>query len=126
MNKILDIVPRWVPALILMMAIFAFSSQTSNDLPDFGGWDYFVKKSAHGIGYGLLALSYLRALPGRRYTLAWFLAVLYSLTDEFHQSFVPGRMASLVDVFVFDNAGAILALFLYHRFIGAKHEKKIH
>lgn len=115
MNKILDIVPRWLPALILMIAIFTFSSRTSKELPNFGGWDYFVKKSAHGIGYGLLALSYLRALPGRNYKLAWFLAVLYSLTDEFHQSFVPGRRASLIDVFVFDNIGAIITLFLHYR-----------
>lgn len=115
MNKIFDIVPRWVPALFLMSVIFALSSRSSTELPNFGGWDYFAKKLAHGIGYGLLALSYFRALPGRRYKLAWFLAVLYSLTDEFHQSFVPGRKASLVDVFVFDNLGAIVALFLQYK-----------
>lgn len=113
MNKLLDIVPRWVPALVLMAIIFAFSSRTGDDLPDFGGWDYFVKKGAHAIGYGLLALSYLRALGGRKYLLAWFLAVLYSATDEFHQSFVPGRSASIIDVLVFDNIGAALALFLH-------------
>lgn len=124
MKKIFAIVPRWLPALILMIVIFAFSSRTSNELPNFGGWDYFVKKSAHGIGYGLLALSYLHALPNRNYKLAWFLAVLYSLTDEFHQSFVPGRRASLIDVFVFDNLGAIVALFLHYRFLGANREKE--
>lgn len=113
MNKLLDIVPRWVPALVLMAIIFAFSSRAGDDLPDFGGWDFFVKKGAHAIGYGLLALSYLRALGGRKYLLAWLLAVLYSATDEFHQSFVPGRSASIIDVLVFDNIGAALALFLH-------------
>lgn len=113
MNKILDIVPRWVSALVLMAIIFAFSSRTGDDLPDFGGWDYFVKKGAHAIGYGLLALSYLRALGGRKYLLTWLLAVLYSATDEFHQSFVPGRSATIIDVLVFDNLGAALALFLH-------------
>jgi VanZ family protein len=126
MKKLSAIVPRWLPALLLMIAIFAFSSRTSNELPNFGGWDYFVKKSAHGIGYGLLALSYLHALPNRNYKLAWFLAVLYSLTDEFHQSFVPGRRASLIDVFVFDNIGAILALFLHFILGRGRHEKEIH
>lgn len=125
MKKIFTIVPRWLPALLMMLAIFAFSSRTSNELPNFGGWDYFVKKSAHGIGYGLLALSYLRALPGLNYKLSWFLAVLFSLTDEFHQSFVPGRHAALTDVLVFDNLGALIALFLHHRFYGANHEKEI-
>lgn len=126
MKKLLDIVPRWLPALILMIAIFAFSSRTSSELPSFGGWDYFVKKSAHGIGYGLLALSYLRALPNRNYRLAWLLAVLYSATDEFHQSFVPGRHAAITDVLVFDNLGAFITLFLHHRFSGTNHEKEIH
>jgi VanZ family protein len=122
MKKILDIVPRWLPALLMMIAIFVFSSRTSNELPNFGGWDYFVKKSAHGIGYGILALSYLRALPNRNYKLAWFLTVLYSLTDEFHQSFVPGRHAAATDVLIFDNLGAIVTLFLHYRFYGASHE----
>lgn len=125
MKKFLAIVPRWLPALLMMIAIFAFSSRTSNELPNFGGWDYFVKKGAHGVGYGLLALAYLRALPKQNYVLAWFLAVLYSATDEFHQSFVPGRHAAITDVLVFDNLGAMIALFLHHRFYGAKHEKEI-
>lgn len=114
MNKILNIVPRWVPALILMIVIFLFSSRTSNELPNFGGLDYFVKKSAHGIGYGLLALSYLRALPNRNYKLAWLLAVLYSATDEFHQSFVPGRHPAATDVLIFDNLGAMIALLIHY------------
>jgi hypothetical protein len=116
MKKLVSIVPRWLPALLMMAAIFAFSSRTSSELPNFGGWDYLFKKSAHGIGYGLLALSYLHALPNRNYKLAWLLAVLYSATDEFHQSFVPGRRASVVDVLVFDNLGAMIALFIHDRF----------
>jgi VanZ family protein len=115
MKKILDIVPRWLPALLLMAVIFAFSSRSSNELPNFGGWDYFVKKGAHAFGYGLLALSYLHAMPKRNYPLAWFLAVLYSATDEFHQSFVPGRHAAVTDVIVFDNLGAMIALVLHSR-----------
>ena len=124
MSKFFTIVPRWLPALLMMVAIFLFSSRTSNELPNFGGWDYFVKKSAHGVGYGLLALAYLRALPKRNYILAWFLAVLYSATDEFHQSFVPGRHAAITDVLIFDNLGAMITLFLHYRFYGANHEKE--
>lgn len=96
-----------------MITIFLFSSRSSSELPNYGSWDYLVKKSAHAIGYGLLALSYLYALPKKNYFLAWLLAVLYSLTDEFHQSFVPGRTPSLIDVFVFDNIGAVIMLFIH-------------
>jgi VanZ family protein len=112
-KKLLVLTPRWLPAVLMMLVIFGFSSRPADELPRFGGWDYFVKKGAHTVGYGLLALSYLRALPKRNYLLAWILALLYAAADEFHQSFVPGRNASLIDVVVFDNIGAALALFLY-------------
>lgn len=112
MKKLLSIVPRWLPALLLMFAIFVFSSRTSSELPNFRSWDYFIKKGAHAVGYGLLAFSYLHMFKWekKQYWLAWLLAVLYSATDEFHQSFVPGRHAAVVDVLVFDNLGAIIAL----------------
>ncbi|GAB4398496.1 MAG: VanZ family protein [Anaerolineales bacterium] len=125
MKKLLNIVPRWLPAFLMMLIIFGFSSRADNELPDFQTWDYFVKKCAHAVVYGLLALSYLYMLPGRNYNLVWLLAVIYAVTDEFHQSFVPGRRASLIDVFVFDNLGAITALFLHNKFFGANHEKEI-
>lgn len=107
-----------------MIVIFLFSSRSSNELPNYGSLDYLVKKSAHAIGYGLLALSYLHALPNRNYFLAWLFAVLYSATDEFHQSFVPGRNPSIIDVLVFDNIGAMIALLIHTRFSGSKDTAK--
>lgn len=66
------------------------------------------------LGYAFLALAYWRALnfQRQRLWLAWSLAVLYAMTDEWHQSFVPGRTASVWDVLVFDNLGALMALSL--------------
>jgi VanZ family protein len=115
MKNVLTIVPRWIPALLMMTAIFYFSSQPGDNLPDFLDWNYIVKKSGHFIGYGMLALSNFHALryDKRRYWLAWLLAVIFSATDEFHQSFVPGRHASVFDVIIFDNLGAAFALWLY-------------
>ena len=46
----------------MMAAIFAFSSIPSVELPNFGLLDYLVKKGAHALGYGLLALSYIWGL----------------------------------------------------------------
>ncbi|WKZ39110.1 MAG: VanZ family protein [Anaerolineales bacterium] len=127
MKKLLDITPRWFPALLMMLVIFGFSSRPGDDLPSFGGWDYFVKKGGHAVGYGLLALAYLHALPKRNYVLAWFLALLFSATDEFHQSFVPGRNASVIDVLVFDNLGAMAGLFIHARWSSSRerHERHI-
>lgn len=69
-------------------------------------------------GYALLALAYWRALVFRRekWWLAWCLAVLYAVTDEFHQSFVPGRNSSIADVLIFDNLGALASLWLFSHY----------
>ena len=104
---------RWLPALAVMVVIFGFSSITSKEMPSFGVVDLIVKKGGHMIGYGLLALAdwYGLRFDKRRWWLALLFAVLYAISDEFHQSFVPGRHPSWVDVFLFDGGGAALALF---------------
>jgi VanZ family protein len=107
-----QIVPRWFPAIVVMGLIYWFSAQPGEALPVFGWLDAIVKKSGHMLGYGLLALSYWYALalePKRRW-LVWLLAILYAATDEFHQSFVLGRYASVWDVAIFDNLGALVSL----------------
>jgi len=111
---------RWTPAMILMAVIFLASSTASADLPDYGALDTLVKKGGHLTGYGLLALAYWFGLTGsgvhkRQFSLAWSMALLYALTDEFHQSFTPGRHPALLDVFLFDGGGAALALLALKR-----------
>jgi len=49
----------------------------------------------------------------RRTVWSFAIAAAYSLSDEFHQIFVPGRHASLIDCGV-DAAGAALAMLLVH------------
>ncbi|MBI5180712.1 MAG: VanZ family protein [Nitrospirae bacterium] len=46
----------------------------------------------------------------RRYTglIAIVISLLYAISDEFHQSFVPGRSAEVYDVFA-DGMGAVLS-----------------
>jgi VanZ family protein len=108
---------RWLPSILVMAAIFIFSSTPSQELPNFGFWDTLVKKGGHVLGYGMLALSFWFAFGWDRRTvrLAFVLAALYAVTDEFHQSFVPGRHPSWLDALVIDNAGAALALLIFSR-----------
>jgi len=102
----------------MMLVIFLFSAQPSSSLPAFDWGDQIIKKGGHVIGYALLAFSFWRAFDYKveKRWIAWFLAVLYALTDEFHQSFVPGRHPSLWDVILFDNLGALLCLWAGNRF----------
>ncbi|MFQ5942196.1 MAG: VanZ family protein [Anaerolineales bacterium] len=112
MSKLL----RWVPALIMMTAIFVLSALPASKVPTFGVYDVYIKKIGHAIGYGLLGVSYYYALPTRlsrlvRWTLALALSLGFALSDEFHQSFVSGRSSSIRDVAI-DVVGATVALLL--------------
>jgi len=104
---------RWLPALIWMGLIFFFSAQPS--LPSVPGrWDLLLKKGMHVVAYGILTALYLRALRGsgrdeRMIRVASVvLAVTYAMSDEYHQTFVPGRNGTLVDVAV-DGVGILIA-----------------
>jgi VanZ family protein len=81
--------------------------------------DTLIRKLAHLVEYGIFALV-LYWLPSgkgnnlwrpRRAVVCVLVATAYSLTDEFHQSFVPGRHASLFDC-ALDASGAALAMLI--------------
>lgn len=107
-----DMLRKWGPALVMMALIFAFSSRPSSSLPNFSWADTFIKKGGHMLGYGMLALAYWRGLGWERarQPAAWVMALAYAITDEIHQSVVPGRHPSPWDVLVFDGLGALIAL----------------
>ena len=104
---------RFLPAALMMLAIFLFSAGSAVELPAML-LQTIINKGGHMIGYGLLALAFWRIFEfdENRFWLAWLLAVLYALTDEYHQSFVPGRHPSLFDALFFDALGALIALWL--------------
>ena len=74
-------------------------------------------KLIHAIEYAVLAALLLYALAGLRrpriidVTIAYGLTVVYGMTDEFHQSFVPNRTGRLDDLMV-DAIGAAIGLAL--------------
>ena len=109
---------KWIPALLTMGVIYWFSSQPSDELPNFDWADRVVKKSGHIVEFGVLAfwVWYGLGMGGNRRWLAWLLATLYAVTDEFHQSFVPGRFPSVWDVLIFDNFGALISLWLANKY----------
>ena len=118
---------KWIPALLVMGIIFWFSAQPDYKLPNFNWADAIVKKSGHITGYALLAFWYWYALgmDKKRRWLAWLLAILYALTDEYHQSFVAGRHPSIWDVLIFDNIGTLVSLWLTTLYIKRKRPDRI-
>ncbi len=107
---------QWLPLLIWMAAIFLVSNQGKQELPSFGLWDTLAKKGGHFAAYMILALLAHRAASQsqRPYLWAALITALYALTDEFHQTFVPSRQGSLIDVII-DCAGGAAALVTHYR-----------
>ncbi len=95
----------WGPVVAWCGLIFAFSSVP--DLNSGLAYDYPLRKAAHMAEYGVLALLTRRAGASR--ASAFVFSVFYAATDEWHQSFVPGRAGAASDVII-DGLGALTAL----------------
>src|SRR6202789_1257403 len=96
-SKVIDPILRW-----LIPGITAASVDVGHML---------VRKAAHFTEYGILFWLLVRGPMKERPYLALMLCVVYALTDEGHQAFVPGRTASLYDV-ALDGTGALFSHFL--------------
>lgn len=105
-------------ALAWMAVIFYLSAQPSLGLPGlFEGQD----KVMHFVTYGVLAFLVARGIgpvqgefSWRRVFAAVAFAVAYGISDEFHQSFVPGRSPSVFDL-VADGLGALAGAWFARR-----------
>jgi VanZ family protein len=129
---------KWLLVIVWMALIFLFSSQPGDtseetsqfviyifnllglDLHSFFGnlADFIVRKCAHFTVYFVLYLLLYNALRERftfkRALLFSLLAAfLYACSDEFHQSFVPGRGPAFKDVMI-DTSGSMLGLLIIY------------
>lgn len=111
---------RWAPVVGWMALIFFLSAQSQIPTPQQRWLDLFLEKAGHTLEFAILATLLTRALApgrnarGRAFLLAVVFCWLYALSDEFHQSFVPGRTADWSDV-LFDWGGAIGGAWLWIR-----------
>jgi len=100
-----------------MALIFAVSAQSvPPSVSAFPDW------TTHGAGYLILSVLTCRALAGglgaavsrRDAVLAVLVSTAYGISDELHQSLVPGRHSEAMDV-AKDLAGAIAGAWLCRR-----------
>jgi VanZ family protein len=97
-----------------MSAIFLASSMPDRPVPQ-----TFPDVGLHEVEYFGLTLLLIRACSRASWNkvtpsmlaVAWFIAVAFGATDEWHQSFVPNREAEISDVRA-DAVGASLAVLL--------------
>ena len=107
---------RWLAVAGWMALIFFLSSQPQLPSAPDPRVDLLFKKGAHFTVYAVLAVLFRRALPPSRWiwALSWIFTVLYAASDEWHQSFVPGRHPQLTDVLI-DACGAATGLWIFWR-----------
>jgi VanZ family protein len=102
---------RWVPAIVWMAVIFGLSSVSGLRVSEDAAIDRPIRASAHLFAFGLLAALLLLALAGRQrpqarhVVVAYVLTLIYAMTDELHQAFVPDRNGRPQDVAI-DAIGA--------------------
>ena len=99
----------WLWPFAIALLIFVASSRSTLAGPRIPDSD----KVVHFAVYGLLATLVCRQGRGWR-AAGWTLLAVsaYGATDEWHQSFVPGRSTDLFD-WIADTAGAALAVAAY-------------
>lgn len=112
---------RWTPSIICMGFIFFLSHQPGDELnrymPLFQKWFPNMESfnGGHFVAYFVLCICYYWAIPNQWNLMGKFtavlLSVLYGLTDEFHQQFIPGRTPDWLDIRN-DLIGAVLAMLL--------------
>lgn len=135
------IVASWILVIACMITIFTLSAQLADDsknlsegvtmhifkgvskiMPSidisFKEFNYIVRKFAHFTIYFILGVLVLNAFRrgGRRsirfICISFIVCVLYAMSDEFHQSFVPGRGPAIFDVLI-DSSGSATGIMFY-------------
>lgn len=135
----LSAIVAWTLVVLWMSVIFLFSHQdsdTSGSLSSSlativlnflkqpadgelaGRMDALLRTLAHGFIFFILGWLVSRAFARieindiRNAILSLIVSLLYAVSDELHQAFIPGRASQLSDFFV-DGAGILLAVLLY-------------
>lgn len=92
-----------------MGIIFLFSSQSRVEVSPDDLVNFVFFKTLHLVEYAILFILNYRA--SKNYKIAFFIAVIFALSDEIHQTFVPTREGKVRDVII-DAIGVTFAWLL--------------
>ncbi|WP_371452184.1 VanZ family protein [Gemella sp. 20925_1_85] len=106
--------------ILVCLVIFLFSSQPGEESSKISN-DLIIRKLGHFSEYmtlGFFSFSYLSNLFiennnikdfKKTGILSFLFSIIYASSDEFHQTFVPGRDGNIVDVLI-DSSGALVGI----------------
>ncbi|WDC85337.1 VanZ family protein [Caloramator sp. mosi_1] len=131
-------IKKWILVFIWMGIIFLFSSQSGDKSSEnnkfiveilntlgidinsilSGKADFIIRKAAHFTEYFILYFLLYNALREDFYftsstIFALIITFLYAASDEFHQSFVPGRGPAFRDVLIDTSGGVVCMIIIY-------------
>ena len=121
-NKIAQNTFLWIhlPVLIYLVGIFILSSIPSLHPPDLGfdpqdKFYHFVFYAPFGyfVARSFSVQGLLPAIREKYRLYSILFGVMYGISDEIHQYFVPGRITSVGDM-VADGLGVCLGVLLFH------------
>lgn len=105
----------WLPVALWAGVIFSLSSLRVTPSSNVYWQDFLVKKTAHIVEYAILFIFSYRAFlnttelgRARSAIFALLFVIFYGVSDEYHQSFTPGREPKIRDVLI-DSIGGSLA-----------------
>ena len=129
---------KWLLVIGWMILIFCFSSQPGNESNknnEFVAYifnllginlnsvlgeltNFIIRKAAHFTEYFILAWLVFNAVKddssiNKDIIISVLVVFLYACTDEFHQSFVPGRACMFRDVLIDTSGGAFATIITY-------------
>lgn len=148
MSKILS----YVVVVLWMGLIFFFSSQPAGDSKELStgvtdvilsvveavapesdlfveNLHHIVRKNAHFLIYFVLGVLVVRAfrfseIRGKKsFVYSITICIVYAISDELHQLFVPGRGAQVKDVLI-DSTGALVGIIIYSWLKGLRRNSK--
>ena len=110
---------HWLPLVSYCLFIFI---QSAGPLTDLIPRRPMLDKLLHVLAYFILAILFFRAyrsqfIKTRYNVLIWISvlsSILYGISDEIHQHFVPVRQSDVMDVLA-DALGSIIGVWVYHR-----------
>ncbi len=115
-----------VPVIILAIVIFVLSSIPKLTPPNLGF--ELQDKFYHFLVYAVFGFLVARSFFSLQFSdnfhkyylvFAILFSAIYGLSDEIHQSYVPGRFSSIGD-FIADSSGSVIGVLIFHYRQGIK------
>lgn len=107
----------WMACIFILSGSWFTSEKTAEVFTEAYDFNTIIRIAAHAFEYFVLSFLFLKSvwdskkLPLSPYLLAILFCLVYSVSDEFHQYFVPGRHFRIKDI-ITDTLGGTLILAL--------------